>query len=135
MLSDLFSEQNLMLCSDSRTSVLHKRKLQENEQRENFITNSFKLTKTYRIRYNSDNYLPRLCNKVAKYGFAVIEKRRKNIIKRKILEKMLIKAMEIEDIVCNRLDSMNIPCRNISKKIIKQVNDGSKQCNFKFQEV
>jgi len=86
------------------------------------------------VRYNED-YLSHVHQKLTKYGFAVIQKRNKSIIKKRILEKMLLKAMEIEEIICNRLDSLKIPCRNISKKVVRQVNNGSKQCNFKFREV
>ncbi len=159
MLSDLFSNENLRLCSDSRVSVLNKRKHQEIEYREHAIgtkpsrkliasstaipyafllthllANSFQLTKKYRVRYNS-NYLLRVNGKFTKYGFAVIENKKKSVIKQNVIQSMLQKAKEIEELVCNRLGALSIPCRNIDKKVIKQVDSGAKQCNFKFKEV
>ena len=134
MLSDLFSNENLRLCSASRVSVLNKRKHQEIEYREQCILNSFQLTKKYRVRC-SNKYLSRVNCKFTKYGFAVIEKRNKSVIKQKVIQNMLQTAKEIEELVCNRLDALSIPCRNIDKKVIKQVDSGTKQCNFKFKEV
>lgn len=86
------------------------------------------------MRY-SESHLSRVNCKFTKYGFAIIEKRKKRIIKDRVIQNMLQKAKEIEEIVCNRLDALSIPCRNIDKKVMKQVVNGSKQCNFKFKEV